>query len=188
MAVSTRLVGALVLEIGLMAAPARADSFVAPWIGVDVGSRIGSSAVDAGVNVGSTFGQTIGVDFDFGYAPDYFGSNLDSHLLTAMGNVTVGIPFGGTSAPRFRPYVTAGVGLIRASIDVPRSSFSVASHDFGVNVGGGVMGFFASHIGVRADLRYVHSTNDDGDTTTPYGVIDLSRLHFWRTSFGLVLR
>jgi opacity protein-like surface antigen len=188
MAVSTRVIGALVLGIGLMAAPARADSFVAPWIGVDAGSRIGSSTIDAGVNVGSTIGQVIGVDFDLGYAPDYFGPNLDSHVLTAMGNVTVGIPFGGTSAPRFRPYVTAGVGLIRASIDVPRSNSSVASNDFGVNVGGGVMGFFASHIGVRADLRYVHSTNDDGGTTTPYGVIDLSRLHFWRTSFGLVLR
>src|SRR4029077_16963097 len=112
MAVSTRLVGALVLGFGLMASPSRADSFVAPWIGVDAGSRIGSSAMDAGLNVGSTFGQIIGVDFDFGYAPDYFGSNLDSHVITAMGNVTVGIPFGGTSTPRFRPYVTAGVGLI----------------------------------------------------------------------------
>jgi hypothetical protein len=188
MTVSTRLIGALLLGIGLIAAPARADSFVTPWFGVDAGSRIGPSVIDLGVDVGSTIGQVIGVDFDFGYAPDYFGRNLDSHVLTAMGNVTIGIPFGGTSAPRVRPYFTGGVGLIRARIDVPGSNYSLGSNDLGVNIGGGVMGFFASHIGVRADLRYVHATNDDGSTTTPYGVLDLSRLHFWRTSFGLVLR
>ena len=45
----------------------------------------------------------------------------------------------------------------------------------------------ARHIGVRADLRYLRSLEDD-NSTNPFGQIDLAPFHYWRTSFGLVLR
>src|SRR5262249_13888166 len=101
------------------------------------------------------------------------------------GNVTVAIPFDGTHAAGIRPYVTGGVGLIRSRINTPGNGLAIVNNDFGVDVGGGVMTFFASHIGVRLDLRYLRSLEDD---RSPFDPIDVSRLHYWRTSFGLIIR
>ena len=83
--------------------------------------------------------------------------------------------------------LTGGLGLIRTRIRSPFNGFSIANNDIGVNFGGGLMGLLSEHVGVRADLRYIRSLNDDS-STNPFGQIDLSRLHYWRTSFGLVLR
>src|SRR5262249_54419602 len=186
------LVVAGVIGVLSISSTARADGFFVPWVGVDAGGPAASSAITFGANVGTTAAGVIGVDFDFGYAPDFFGGPFDSHVLTAMGNVTVGIPFGNPSAPRFRPYVTGGIGLIRAhlgpvyGLSGPANGVSLSNNDFGVNVGGGVTGFLANHFGVRADLRYIRSTEDDN--LYGAGVIDLGRLHYWRRSFGGGLR
>jgi len=61
------------------------------------------SVIDVGGTVGVTAASVIDVDVDLGYSPDFFGNGLNSYVLTTMGNLTVGIPFGGTRAPRFRP-------------------------------------------------------------------------------------
>ena len=49
------------------------------------------------------------------------------------------------------------------------------------------MAFLGDHVGVRADLRYIRSLEDD-NSTNPFGQIDLDHVHYWRTSFGFVLR
>ena len=140
----------------------------------------------AGVNSGTTAAGVLGVDVDFGYSPDFFRNDLNDHLLTAMGNVTVGIPFDLTRRAGIRPYVTGGIGLIRSRIDSP-FGYSIVNNDAGVDIGGGLMAFLSQHVGVRGDLRYIRSLQDDV-TTTPFGPTDLGRLHYWRTSFGVVLR
>jgi hypothetical protein len=167
--------------------PARAETLVVPWLGANSGSRIGSGAIDVGASAGATVSGVIGFDVDFGYSPNFFGSNTNSYVLTTMGNVVVAIPFDRTTSAGIRPYLTGGLGLIRARIDAPFAGYSVANNDFAANFGGGVMGFFGNHIGVRADLRYIRSLEDDA-STYPFTQIDLGRLHYWRTSFGLVLR
>ena len=184
--VSLNLVVAGFIGAVLIPAPARAETQFIPWLGVNTGSRNVSSAVDFGAAVGTTVQGVIGVDFDFGFSPNFFGNSLDSYVLTTMGNVTVGIPFDRASAAGIRPYVTGGIGLIRARIDSPSFRYSVANNDVGVNFGGGVIGFFGPHVGVRGDLRYVRSLEDD-NSTNPFQ-FDLAPLHYWRTSFGFVLR
>jgi hypothetical protein len=84
--------------------------------------------------------------------------------------------------------VVGGVGLIRSQIDggtVARVSSS--TNMFGWDAGGGVMGYFAQHVGLRGDLRYHRAMSD---LTTNVSSIDLSgnKLHFWRASIGVVLR
>jgi len=185
--VSRHLVVAGLLAMLLVPLPAGAETLLTPWLGVNTGTRTGSSGIDFGTGVGTTIAGVIGADFDFGYSPDFFGSNLNSYVLTTMGNVTVGIPFGGTRAPGLRPYLTGGIGLIRAHLKSPLYGYSVTNNDVGVNVGGGLMGFFGDHFGVRADLRYIRSLDDD-NSTSPFGPINLGHLHYWRTSFGVVLR
>ena len=57
----------------------------------------------------------------------------------------------------------------------------------GWNAGAGVMGYFADHIGVRGDLRYIRGFNE-----TDFGIFDtpdnLGALRFWRASIGVVIR
>ena len=171
----------------LIAAPARAETLLIPWLGANAGSRDASTALDVGVTAGTTAAGVIGVDVDFGYSPDFFGNNLTGYLLTTMGNVTVGVPFDGTRRAGIRPYVTGGIGLIRARIDSPLYGYSLANTDVGVNAGGGLTAFLSGHVDVRADLRYVRSVEDD-NWTTPFGRIDVGRLRYWRTSVGVVLR
>ena len=184
---SLNLVGAGFIAMMSVALPARADTFFVPWLGANTGNQNVSGVIDVGASLGTMLGGTIGFDFDFGYSPDFFGNTLNSYVMTTMGNVIVGVPFDRGHAAGIRPYATGGIGLIRASIDSPRLGLSVANNDVGVNVGGGVMGFFGAHVGVRGDLRYLRSLEDD-NSTNPFNQFDLARLHYWRTSFGVVLR
>ena len=59
--------------------------------------------------------------------------------------------------------------------------FTVAnsSNQFGYNLGAGAMGYFADHIGVRGDVRYVRTVNGD-----VINGLDLGAFHFWRVSAG----
>ena len=64
--------------------------------------------------------------------------------------------------------------------------FSVSSkNDFGYDIGGGVMGFFSTNIGLRGDIRYFRSFNGSTDNVTGLG---LSDFRFWRGSLGLSLK
>jgi len=185
--INQHLVVTAIICMVVIPLPARAETLLVPWLGLNTGGRNVSGVVDFGASVGTTAAGVIGVDFDFGYSPDFFGNGLNSYVLTTMGNVTVGIPFDRARAAGIRPYLTGGIGLIRARIDSPLPGFSLANNDVGVNFGGGVMGFLGEHVGVRADLRYIRSL-EDNNSTNPFSQFDLSRLHYWRTSFGVVLR
>jgi len=185
--VNLHLIAAAFVTIAAFPLPVRAETLFTPWLGGNTGIRNVSSTIDVGASVGATAAGVIGVDFDFGYSPVFFGNGLNSHVLTAMGNVSVGIPIGGTSSPGVRPYVTGGIGLIRARLESPFYGYSIANTDVGVNFGGGVTGFVANHLGVRADLRYIQSL-EDNYSVSPFNQLDLGGFHYWRTSIGLVLR
>jgi hypothetical protein len=62
---------------------------------------------------------------------------------------------------------------------------SYSKTSFGYDLGGGVMGFFSSHVGIRGDLRHFHTFDD----LTIVGLqINNTKLNFWRGSLGLALR
>ena len=112
---------------------------------------------------------------------------MTTSVFMAMGNVTLGIPFDRIRGTPIRPYVTGGVGLIRTRIDDPVYRYSFVNNDAGVNAGGGVTGFLSGRVGVRADLRYIRSLENDS-LPNRFGLIDVTRLQYWQTSFALVLR
>jgi hypothetical protein len=180
---------------------ARADGFVSPWIGSAFG---GGDGVSNGVSTSelengqTTFGITaggmgagiIGGEVDFGYSPSFFGDKTlfgSNTVMNLMGNLIIGIPVGGQHGAGIRPYVTGGLGLLRTQIDGGTlGNVSSSDNGLGWNLGGGVMGYFADHIGVRGDLRYMRGFNeqdlgfDTGD--------NLRALRFWRASVGVVFR
>jgi hypothetical protein len=166
---------------------ARAEGYVSPWTGVQFGSDVANGRAGFGVNAGGMGAGVIGGEVGLGFNPSFFGSNNDfgsNSVLDLMGNIIVGVPIGGTRGTGVRPFVTGGLGLIRTQID-GGNLFRVASsgNHFGYNVGGGVMGYFSDHVGVRGDLRYLRTV--DGDVVNG---LDLGGFHYWRVAAGIVIR
>src|SRR3954469_19593779 len=141
---------------------ARADGFVSPWVSANGGSNFDNGRAGFGVNAGGMGAGVIGGEVDFGWSPSFFGTKSDfgsNSVIDLMGNVIVGVPIGGTHGAGVRPFVSGGVGLIRTQIDggglTGPFNVSASNNMFGWNLGGGVMGYFNDHIGLRGDLKYL---------------------------------
>jgi len=184
--------------VALVSAPtlARADGYVSPWVATNSGAGFERNNVfdngktGFGVTAGAMGGGIFGAEFNFGYSPSFFGPSADfgnNSVLDLMGNLIVGIPVGGQHGAGIRPYVTAGLGLIRTDIDggvlFPANT---SSNDFGWNAGGGVMGFFSDHFGLRGDVRYLRTLENNSSSTNID--FDPGGFHFWRASAGIVIR
>ena len=181
-------------------AAASADGFIAPFAGINFGGRAGDALADAfeakrfdwGVSFAFMGGGILGMEAEIAHSPDFYGrTDLgNSSVLTATGNLLIGIPFGGQQGLGFRPYVVAGVGVIRSNVDGVGSGISDSENDVAWNAGGGAMFFFGDHIGLRADVRYFRTFK-----SVAFDVIDdlldrhrNERVDFGRASAGLVLR
>jgi len=103
-----------------------------------------------------------------------------------MGNLIVGVPGGGTHGPGVRPYGVIGAGLMRSKLDGRPAPGFVPKFDddnVGLDAGFGLLGFFSDHAGVRGDVRYFHDFRESPPNTVQFG-----SFHFWRASFGFVIR
>jgi opacity protein-like surface antigen len=182
---SYRTTAALILGvlIWLVPNPAHADGLFTPWLGVNFANKPADGRTSFGFTATGMGGGVIGGEFDFGYSPNFFGDENvfgSNNVLTLVGNLIVGIPLGGSSGFGFRPYGTAGVGLIRSQTDV--LDLDISSNDFGVNAGGGVFVFFGDHVGMRGDLRYFRAGFDE------LNFLDFDHVDFWRGSIGITFR
>jgi len=185
----------LTAAVALVGAPmqARAEGFVTPWIGANWGSgnNIDNGRGAFGVNAGGMGAGVIGGEVAFGYSPSFWGTQNDfgnNSVIDLMGNLIVGIPIGGTHGAGIRPFLTGGIGLLRTQIDGGTlARVSSSNNMLGWNLGGGAMGFFNDHFGLRGDLRY---TRGFEDLNTGNTVIDLNsnQLNYWRIPAGVVIR
>lgn len=175
------------LFLGSLAAPARADWFLTPYIGAAFGGASNQFVLndlddefEQRVNFGGSLSWRSkgiwGFEVDYNVAPNFFqftgGTNnfdlfdFDSSVQTLMGNVVVAIPVGGSSGMGVQPYLTAGLGTIRTQLRSESDVFDdITSNDSGFNVGGGAHFFLGSHFGIRADVRYIRGFEsiDDED-------------------------
>jgi hypothetical protein len=169
--------------VGLLWAPtqARAEGYISPFAGVHFGNDQLEKKFVWGANAGWMGAGVIGGELDFGWAPDAFGETIDNHVLDVMGNLIIGVPIGGTRGPGIRPYVTGGLGLIQSKVG------DFDDNNFGFNLGAGAMGFFSDHVGLRGDVRYFRTINNDDSADNGID-LDLGSFDFWRASVGLVIR
>ena len=193
--------GILVLSAfltGVTPGVARADGFFIPFVGWNFGGDSGTEFGDAvdtnrlnwGVSLGWMGGGVIGVEGEFSYSPDFFGETDtgSSSLWTAMGNVLVGVPFGGQTGFGIRPYGAAGIGAVKPNGDAFSTALSFTDTKVGWNFGGGVMMFFGTHVGIRGDLRYFRTFDAIEFLGIDIGDDDPGKLDFTRGSVGLILR
>jgi opacity protein-like surface antigen len=206
----------VILFLGTVAAPARADWFLTPYIGIAFGGTSNQFVLndlddefEQRVNFGGSIGYRtkgiFGFEFDYGVAPNFFeftggGGNFDlldmnSSVQTIMGNIVLAAPVGGSSGFGFQPYATVGFGTIRTRLRSESDVFDdIVSNDSGFNVGGGADIFLATHFGLRADVRYFRGFEsiDDEDPIEDNPFFDQSFatevFNFWRGSLGVTFR
>lgn len=187
------------LALAIMPSAAFADGYFVPFIGANFGGDVGrplSETVDErnrmtfGFGVGGMAGGIFGAEFDFGYTRNFYASDgtvvTKSNLITAMPALVIGIPIGGQTGGGVRPYVLAGAGLLRRDLDFDTFD-SISENDWGYTLGGGVMGYFTDHVGLRGDLRYFRNFKADIIEATD---IDFERgtFNFGRASIGVLFR
>ncbi|HAK54950.1 MAG: outer membrane beta-barrel protein [Vicinamibacterales bacterium] len=168
----------LVLVLSLLVpVSASADGLFSPYIGSAM------SQTTWGFSLAGMGRELVGFEFDLGYTPDFFVDEepeSDNNLLTLMGSVIIGAPAGPV-----RPYVVGGMGLMRSRIAGPSDLIEFSRNDLGINLGGGLYGFFGETFGIRGDVRYLRSLSDGGEGILDF---DLGDFSFWRTSVGVVFR
>jgi hypothetical protein len=188
------------LMLALSPASARADWLFTPNIGAGFG--MGGTGNDAGSGNHLTYGASIGWmgagvigwEADLAYTPEFFEGDDDdldafdgdSNVTSIMANLLVGIPVGGQTGAGVRPYFAAGAGLLQSRVEDADALFEVDNNDFGINLGGGVMGFMTDNVGFRGDLRYFRAFGED--TRNDQFDLDLSDFDFWRGTVGVTFR
>ena len=183
-------------------APARADFFVVPFLGMKFGGS--TSIIDLELAAGKkklVLGaaalkidqRLIGYEVEFGNVTGYF-SNEDealqrplmktgSYVSDLTGSVVLSLP------PRFtggglRPYAVVGGGLIHAEAEDYFEIFQVRRTMPAITLGGGATGLITNNVGVRFDVRHLRSLSKDDPSIGGIG----RRIAYWRLTLGLLLR
>jgi outer membrane protein with beta-barrel domain len=180
--------------LGAVPTTARADWLFTPFVGANTGGDTVKSRTNFGISAAWIGRGIIGGEFDAGWAPDFFDTGADAKntlindtsLSTYMFNVIVGAPVGGQSGIGIRPYGSAGIGAIHWKVGSNLGLVDVSNTKFGWNLGGGAIGFFSDHVGVRGDARFFQAA--DNALANNAIITDAGRLHFWRVTGAVVFR
>jgi hypothetical protein len=159
--------------------------FASPFIGATFGGDTTRSAPVYGASAG-WMGGRLGFEGEVADAPDFFEPNgflTHRRVITAMGSALYSFWSGGAA----QVYAAGGVGLVRPHL-AEAGDLAVPEVDkFGFNVGGGIIGHFSEHTGVRGDVRYLRTAGTSDSDANSFG-LDLTRFEFWRASAGLVVK
>jgi hypothetical protein len=170
-----------------------AQGFINPFIGTTLTSPSpNGDASKAGFGIAfGKVGKIVGGETEIAYYPELLDTTVNSiaknKAFTFAGTMLIGPTLG-----RVKVYGAIGAGDLHlnvtsvSSIVVPNPE-SFSNNYFTFNAGGGAMGFFTSHLGVRGDLRYHRAFGfkiEDFETTG----IALDHFDFWRADIGLVAK
>jgi opacity protein-like surface antigen len=198
------------LVLALVPATASAQNwFVSPFIGANFGGNADfgefpdlDDEVERRMDLGVTVGwvpNIVGFEVDFGFSPNFFEDtagdrNFDfgeSNVTTLMTNLLISAPQG----TNLRPYLSTGIGLMRANVDDGGALFDqLSTNDLGFNIGAGLNGQFNDRVGLRGDVRYFRGleqrTDDDPLEDDDFFDEDfgLEDFNFWRATVGVTFR
>jgi opacity protein-like surface antigen len=180
--------------IAWTAAPSQAQWVATPYLGINLAGDTEFRRGGPGVSV-ADFGGRLGFEFDVERYNHFFRDKDVAHLVPNncgvgpagepctdlntdaigfMGNVLA--PLHITGAKHWRPYATAGLGVIRSWVTDPSNTVvDTTQNNFAFNVGGGVMYSRNNRVGLRGDVRYLRALVDedkrDGFYFNDYGFL-----------------
>jgi opacity protein-like surface antigen len=129
----------------------------------------------------------IGGETEIAYFPQLLDNSANAiaknKVVTFSGSTLIGPTVG-----RVKPYVAIGAGNLHLNVTSLSSAvLPLSKNYFTFNAGGGVIGFFTNHVGVRADLRYTRAFGLKIEDLETAG-LQLEKFNFWRATFGLAAR
>ncbi len=205
----TRLATAAVLGFLIAGAPstAAADWHLTPFLGLtfqgqttllDSESAVGKAHWHFGGAVSFVGSGVLGAEGLIVYTPGFFQQDsppavggvpppdiIASRSLAIMGNAILTTPRKWNEYG-LRPFVSGGIGLLRASAKDSFDILPVEANLLGYNIGGGAVGFLTERAGLRFDLRYFSNLKpSDSDEGIAIGRVQLS---YWTAGVGVVFR
>ncbi len=199
-ALSLRSIGIAILLLTLMPAPARAEWFTTPFLGIKFGGR--TSIVDLeqaasqttlalGVSVARLGDGILGAEVEFAYIPGYFErENIplplvsSSYVFDLSGNAH---PCAAVRHDRRRPAALFHGRLwpdARRGRRYPVGSSGFAARCLPLTLGGGATGLLTNRLGVRFDVRYLRSIAQEDEFVIGVG----RQLSYWRGTIGIGIR
>jgi Outer membrane protein beta-barrel domain len=193
------LLAAAVTAVLATPAPADADIFVSPFLGLkfkgttnelDFGDGAGDAKLSIGVAGTLLADKGPGIEAEVGYNPRFFERGTGdlvtrSGVTTLFANFILALPISITRES-LRPYVSTGLGWVHAEAQQSVDLFPVSNDFLGLALGGGAIGFISDVVGLRFDLRYIKSVSSGDVSELPAeGSV---RISFWRATVGVVFR
>ena len=206
-----RVAGLCVCIVLLLPAPALAEWQFTPFLGysfngsttlIDFGLLNNQTANDEPhLNFGgsvSLLGEgPFGLEALYIDTPNFFDSRqfdivlprtASSRTYAVMGNAVLTTPRS-WNPYGLRPLLSGGIGLIHASAEDQLDVLAYSLNLWGVNLGGGAVGFLSDRVGLRFDLRYFQNISSVPEEELPQLTLgDPLRLRYWTASFGVVIR
>ena len=175
----------------LIPATARADWLFTPAASYPfAGDTVDRQRPGYGVAFGYLDEEGFGIEADLGYAPRFFDGRRDDFngsgsVLTLMGNLFVT-----AGRQRIVPYLVGGVGYMQMRVTSDAGTFTTTTREIGYNAGGGVIAALTEVVGLRGDLRYLRSFQNQVPSWTRNVDADIapSAFDFVRASVGLTIR
>ena len=170
---------------------AAAQAFISPFVGTTLTSpsETGSSTKPGyGVSFGAV-GSIIGAETEIAFYPEVIDNTANGLAKSKVVSFSASMLLGPMMGP-VKPYVAFGGGNLNlnvtglSSVVIPDPE-SISNNYFSVNAGGGIMGFFTDHFGVRGDLRYYRAFGVKLEDLENAG-LEFDKFNFWRASFGIV--
>ena len=170
-----------------------AQGFIAPFVGTtltspsDTGSR---TKPGFGIAFGG-LGNVAGFETEIAFYPEVIDNAANGLSKSRVISISAGTLLG-PNLGRVKPYFAFGGGNLHLNVTglasvVTPSPESISNNYFTFNAGGGIMGFFTDHLGVRGDLRYYKAFGIKLEDLENAG-IQLDKFNFWRASFGLAVK
>ena len=173
---------------------AHANWLLTPFAGVTFGGDTGffdpddaasRSKLAIGASVTRMWGR-FGAEAEVVSVPGFFTGGDDglitsSGVLGVTGNAIVNLPKFG----RIRPYVLAGLGAVRVTIEDVGDVFPVSEWQPALTAGAGVLVPLSGRFSVRADGRFTGSRTAKSDADA--SVFGDTYVEYWRVTAGLAI-
>jgi opacity protein-like surface antigen len=166
----------LLLSSSALAQPSSESRWtLTPFLGAGFGGDIADTTASLGVASSYNFTPEFAVEGELAYSGEGADNDVfefDSRLWTFSGNVIYHF----TGSDRFLPYATAGLGLMRTSVDIELGSNEIvdaSNEELAFNVGGGLKAHLTRRAHLRGDIRFFNGGDVDDNFWRAYGGVTI---------------